>query len=82
MSALLVFLFSVIILIGIYLGMSFEAEHLGMQPLLTGTSLSAGHMSPITAITFLATTAGILFLLLSSQEENDSNKLLLLFRWL
>lgn len=64
-GACLVFLFSVIILIGIFLGTKFEVEHLGMQLPPSGTSISAGYMSPITGMTFLAVTIAILFFVLS-----------------
>lgn len=65
-SAFLVFSFSLIILIGISLGTRFEVEHLGMQ---SPPSSTAGHMSPITAVTFLMMTVGILFIVLSSKGE-------------
>jgi PAS domain S-box-containing protein len=64
-GALLVFLFSAVILIGITLGTKFEIEHLGMQLPPSGTSIPAGYMSPITGMTFLAVTTGILSLAFS-----------------
>jgi hypothetical protein len=46
-STFLVFLFSIIILLGISFGIQFEKENLSMQSKLAGTYFPAGHMPPI-----------------------------------
>ncbi len=67
-GAFLVFLFSVIVLVGISLGTKFEVEHLGMQLPPSGTSIPAGYMSPITGMAFFAVTLDILFFVFSFER--------------
>jgi PAS domain S-box-containing protein len=68
-STVVILLFSVILLIGNYFGTRFAIEYLGIKSPSTGTVYSAGHMSPITGVTFFVVTLGILFLVLTFKRE-------------
>ena len=61
-AALLTSLICLILLAGFFSGTTFEAERLGIQSSVAFGPVPIGHMSPITAITFLITTTGVLFL--------------------
>jgi hypothetical protein len=68
-AAFLTFLICSILLAGFFLGKLFAVERLGIQSPVPVANIPAGHMSPITAATFLATALGILFLVLSNEER-------------
>ena len=63
-SALVTSLISVTILSGFALGIIFEIERMGFQ---ASVPYPAGHMSPITATTFLGSAIGIIFLVFSNK---------------
>ena len=58
-----------ILLLAFFQDKILEAEHLGFytQGILTNTNFPIGHMSPITAINFIAAASGVLCLILAPQ---------------
>lgn len=69
-SACMTLLLCSILLGGYLLGATFEAEHLGLNPApYTVNHIPAGHMSPITALTLIIASLGVLFLVSSRTGE-------------
>lgn len=68
-SACLTFVLASAIIIGFFLNISSEAEHLWLNTPLPVGDVHAGHMSPLTAIAFLTGATGALFLVFSSQTR-------------
>ncbi len=68
-AAFLTGLICLMVLAGFYFGKPFEIERLGFQARATFANVPAGHMSPITAITFLATAVGVLLLVFSCRGK-------------
>ncbi len=68
-SACLTFVLASAIIIGFFLNISSEAEHLWLNMPLSVGNVHAGHMSPLTAVAFLTGATGALFLVFSSQTR-------------
>ncbi len=61
------FLICLMILIGFFLGNSSDIEHLGILSPAPMDNIPTGHMSPITAVTFLMMSVAAFFLVFSSE---------------
>ena len=68
-GAVLVFSICLTLLAGFFLGKEFQAEHLFFQPLPSVANVPSGHMSPITAMTFLMAAMGTLLLVFFGNER-------------
>ena len=74
-AAVLTFSICLILLAGFFLGTTFEAERLGIKSSVTFTNVPTGHMSPITATTFMATALGVFLLVLSRGARQRFNQI-------
>ncbi len=66
-AALLTSLICLLLLAGFFLGKQFEVEYREIRPHVYYAQVPVGHMSPITATTFLVTAMGVLFLVFSDK---------------
>jgi PAS domain S-box-containing protein len=68
-GACLTFLAASLLLTGFFLGKTFQVERMGFETPTSAANVPAGHMSPITAMVFLATASAVLFLVVPDQGK-------------
>ena len=69
LCAFLTLLICSILLISFFMGITFEAEHLGFTLPKRFALFPIGHMSPMTATNFIAASIGVLLLVLPKEER-------------